>query len=107
MPIAHLPSSALTPAHVPASGSSWDDVAAFAHTFHAYKVVGSLPGAARITDEVRTAHDSGQPLPSDLTRLRTALFVTVRASSHGHTDPGDEAFCRALVVAVGDELRSP
>lgn len=101
---AHRPTSALRAGDVPPADAPWDDVVAFGHGFHAYKVVGSLPGAARITDEVRAAHDAGDPLTEDLTRLRTALFVTLRASGHGHGSDGDRAFCRALVESIRSAL---
>lgn len=100
----HVPDDRLTVADVPAADASWERLRTFGHTFHAYKVAGSLQ---RVADLTVAAHDTWSrdgELPADLTRLRIALFHTVRAAGDVAPDPDTEAWTRALVAAIRDRL---
>ncbi|MBW3619978.1 MAG: hypothetical protein KY461_07020 [Actinobacteria bacterium] len=100
----HVPDEELTPGHVPAPDAAWAEVSAFGHTFHAYKVAGSLQ---RVSDLTLATHDrwlADGDLPDDLTRLRLALFHTVRATGDVAPDEDTEHWARALVTAIGREV---
>lgn len=102
----HVPDDALRAQDVPAADAPWDDITAFGHRYHAYKVAGSLQRVAELT---LAAHDrwvADGTLPSDLARLRLALFHTVRATHGQAPDPETEEWGRALVAAVGSAVRA-
>lgn len=101
----HVPDEQLRAADVPPADAPWADVSAFGHTFHAYKVAGSLQ---RVNDLTLATHDAwvaDGTLPEDLTRLRLALFHTVRAVGDGAPDPETERWARALLAAVASRVR--
>lgn len=100
----HVPDEELTPGAVPPGDATWGEVSAFGHTFHAYKVAGSLQ---RVADLTLATHDrwvAEGDLPQDLTRLRLALFHTVRATGEAPPDEDTERWARALVAAIGREV---
>ncbi len=102
----HVPDAALAPADVPPAAGAWRDLVVFGHTFHAYKVAGSLQRVADLTLETHDAWAADGVLPEDLTRLRLALFHTVRAvGPDGEPDPDTERWVRALVGAIGEHVR--
>lgn len=96
----HVPDEALSPGDVPRPDAPWSEVRAFGHTFHAYKVAGSLQRVADLTLATHDAWAAGGGLPEDLTRLRLALFHTVRATGDAAPDPDTESWARALVDAI-------
>lgn len=96
----HVPDAELTPARVPAPDAGWTEVRRFGHAFHAYKVTGSLQRVAELTLATHDAWAEDGRLPDDLTRLRIALFHTVRATSDDPPDADTEAWARALVAAI-------
>lgn len=101
---AHLPDDALTPRDVPGPDAPWSEVAAFGHRYHAYKLAGSLQRVATLTLEAHDDWERDGTLPGALPRLRLALFHTVRAT-HGDTpDPATEAWARALVTAIAEQV---
>lgn len=100
----HVPSAALDPDDVPAADAPWADVSAFGHTFHAYKVAGSLQRVADLTLATHDAWTTDGSLPDDLDRLRLALFHTVRATGEGEPDADTARWARALVTAIRTSL---
>lgn len=101
----HVPHERLSVADVPAADAPWEQIAEFGHTFHAYKVAGSVPRVRDLALEDHERFASDGSLPSDLTRLRLDLFATVRAVGlDGRPDPDMERWARALVGAVTDQL---
>ncbi len=103
----HLPDEDLTPADVPEPDAPWNDIAAFGHRFHAYRVAGSLDRVAKLTLETHDAWSASGTLPQDLTRLRVALFHTVRAiGSDAPPDPDTERWSRALTGAIRRHVAS-
>lgn len=103
----HVPDEQLTRASVPRHDAPWRDVVEFGHTFHAYKVAGSVERVGRLTVETHDAWARTGELPDDLTRLRLCLFHTSRAVGlDGEPDPDTEAWCRALVGAIGATVGS-
>lgn len=104
----HVPDDRLTADAVPPPDAPWRDVVEFGHTFHAYKVAGSLDRVARLTVETHDAWTATGALPDDVTRLRLCLFHSVRAVGlDGDPDPDTEAWCRALVGAIGAQVATP
>lgn len=101
----HVPDQELSPDDVPAPDAPWSEVSTFGHTFHAYKVAGSLQRVSDLTVATHDAWVADGSLPSDLGRLRLALFHTVRATGDGDPDPDTERWARALVAAIRDRLR--
>jgi hypothetical protein len=89
---------------VPPPDAPWAELHAFGHTFHAYKVAGSLQRVADLTLATHDAWVATGTLPDDLTRLRLALFHTVRATGAAAPDPDTEAWVRALVAAIRARL---
>lgn len=102
---AHLPDEALRPDDVPAPDAPWEEVAAFGHRFHAYRVAGSLQRVASLTLAAHEQWEQDGTLPEDLTRCRLALFHTVRASHGRSPAPDTEAWARALVTAIREQVR--
>jgi hypothetical protein len=101
----HVPDGRLTPADVPPADGPWADLVAFGHTFHAYKVSGSLQRVADLTLGTHDAWATDGTLPDDLTRLRLALFHTVRAIGlDGTPDVDTERWVRALVGAIAGRI---
>lgn len=101
----HVPDAALRPDDVPATDAAWEEIVEFGHRFHAYKVAGSLQRVARLTVEAHDRWAATGELPDDLTRLRVALFHTVRAVGlEGEPDPDTERWARALVAGVHRQL---
>ncbi len=103
----HLPDDLLTLAAVPDPDGDWDAIVAFGHGYHAYKLAGSVQRVATQALEVHDAWETDGTLPGALPKLRLALFHTVRAL-HGGTppDPDTEAWTRALVRAVHEQVRT-
>lgn len=101
----HLPDTALTIDHVPGVDAPWREIVEFGHTFHAYKVAGSVDRVGRLTVETHDAWAESGALPPDLTRLRLCLFHTSRAVGlDGEPDADTERWCRALVGAIRDAV---
>lgn len=118
MRLPHLPDTQLTERDVPAVDAPLDQLIAFGHRHHAYKVAGSLPQVAEIALDVHddwvTGHDAAPDavLALPLARLRIALFHTVRALDQGDGDGGAsrdggpsvdddvETWIRVLVASV-------
>lgn len=97
----HVPDERLTPDQVPAGDAPWEAVAAFARRFHAYRVTGSVRRAADVAAEVHREFSESGELDRDLTTLRVALFLTVRAVDHeGGPDEDTRRFTGALVEAI-------
>lgn len=96
----HVPDAALRRADVPPADAPWRDLWSFGHTFHAYKVAGSLQRVSELTLATHDAWAADGTLPPDLTRLRLALFHTVRATGDAPPDEETEAWVRALVAEV-------
>ena len=96
----HLPDAALTPDAVPPPDASWNEVAAFGHRYHAYRVAGSLQRVAALTVEAHERWEEDGTLPDSLPRLRLALFHTVRATHGSEPDQETAAWARALVGAI-------
>lgn len=96
----HVPDDALTAGDVPAPGAAWDEVDAFGHGYHAYRVAGSLQRVATLTLEAHDVWRADGTLPDGLPRLRLALFHTVRATHGQQPDPDTERWARALVDAI-------
>lgn len=97
---AHVPTGRLSSADVPPADAPWPEVSAFGHTFHAYKVAGSLQRVADLTLATHDAWADTGTLPDDVDRLRLALFHTVRATGEGDPDADTERWARALVAAI-------
>lgn len=96
----HVPDAQLTSDDVPAGDAPWEDIVAFGHGYHAYRVAGSLQ---RVADLTVAAHDQWQregTLPDALPKLRLALFHTVRATHDSAPAPATEEWARALVAAI-------
>ncbi len=98
----HVPNEQLAKGDVPSAEAPLAELVAFAHSFHAYKVAGSV---SRVTGIAKDAHDSWATdgsLPDDLTTLRTVLFALARA--HDGTGMGQSTidFIRALVGRVSE-----
>lgn len=102
----HLRDDDLRPRDVPAADASWGEIAAFGHRYHAYKVAGSLRRVATLTLQAHDQWVADGTLPSDLARLRLALFHTVRATHGQPPAPATEDWGRALVAAVGSAVRT-
>ncbi len=100
----HVPDEALTRDAVPGPDAPWAAVHTFGHSFHAYKVAGSLQRVADLTLATHDAWAEEGTLPDDLTRLRLALFHTVRATGDGPPDPDTETWARALVAAIRQQV---
>ena len=104
----HLPDAALTPADVPSADAAVDELLAFGHRYHAYKVAGSLPRVSTIAVELHDVwtRDLGARadavVDAPLPRLRIALFHTARASDHTPDALDDEtvSWLRVLVRSV-------
>ena len=96
----HLPDDALTPGDVPDPDAPWEEVAAFGHRYHAYRVTGSLQRVAALTLEAHERWEDDGTLPTSLPRLRLALFHTVRAIHGSEPDPATAAWARALLGAI-------
>lgn len=105
MRFTHLPDDQLDAEVVPATDAPWEQVSAFGHRYHAYKVAGSLQRVADLTLEAHDAWATDGTLPDSLPRLRLALFHTVRAVGVGERpDPDTEAWARALLAGVRDHV---
>lgn len=105
MRFTHLPDEQLSAELVPGPDAPWEQVSAFGHRYHAYKVAGSLQRVADLTLEAHDAWADDGTLPGTLPRLRLALFHTVRAVGVGATpDPDTEAWARALLAGVHAHL---
>lgn len=100
----HVPDEALRADDVPAPGAAWPQIRTFGHTFHAYKVAGSLQRVAEVTLQVHDTWVEEGRLPAELTRLRMALFHTVRATGETPPDPATERWARALVDGIRSQL---
>lgn len=101
----HIPHAQLTPEAVPAVDAPWPDVSAFGHTFHAYRVAGSVPRVRDLAVADHARYEADGTLPDDLTRLRLDLFATVRAVGvDEEPDPATEAWARALLAAIADQV---
>ncbi len=96
----HVPNGELDPSDVPTDDAPWEDVAAFGHTFHAYRVAGSVQRVSRLAAEDADRWQEEGTLPDDLTRLRLDLFATVRRAGDD-PDADTDAWARALVAAIG------
>lgn len=96
----HVPDEQLRPQDVPPTDAPWREVSAFGHTFHAYKVAGSLQRVSELTVATHDAWAEEGILPGDLTRLRLALFHTVRATGDAPPDDDTERWARALVAGI-------
>lgn len=101
---AHVPTPRLRAPDVPPADAPWPAVSAFGHTFHAYKVAGSLQRVADLTLATHDAWADTGTLPDDVDRLRLALFHTVRATGEDPPDADTERWARALVVAIHERL---
>ena len=102
----HLPDDDLRPQDVPAADAPWEDIAAFGHRYHAYKVAGSLPRVAALTLQAHDQWVADGTLPTELARLRLVLFHTVRATHGQPPAPETQDWGRALVAAVGSAVRA-
>lgn len=96
----HVPDDQLRPADVPPADAPWPEVSAFGHTFHAYKVAGSLQRVSELTVATHDAWAADGTLPDDLARLRLALFHTVRATGDAEPDDDTARWARELVGAI-------
>lgn len=107
----HLPDDLLAPDDVPPADAPVAALLAFAHSYHAYKVAGSLQRVAAIAvglhDLWTTAGaDPDAVLDAPVGRLRVALFHTARALDHAGGDVGTDAtddtetWLRVLVRSV-------
>lgn len=101
----HLPDDALQPDDVPGPDADWDAVVEFGHRYHAYRIAGSLQRVASLTLEAHDRWEREGSLPEDLTRLRLALFHTVRATHGSQPDEDTADWARALVAGVRDHVR--
>lgn len=95
----HVPNEHLTAAAVPSDDAPLADVVVFAHSFHAYKVAGSVERVAGIAARAHATWTTDGTVPDDLTTLRVVLFATVRAQAHD-TGATDESWLRALTAAI-------
>lgn len=103
----HLPDRDLRAGDVPPADASWDEISAFGHRFHAYRVAGSLQRVADLTVETYDDWIAGghAALPDDLTRLRVCLFHTVRSvGTDDVPDPDTQRWARALLEAVRRQI---
>ena len=101
----HLPDGALRTHDVPTPDAPWAEVVEFGHRYHAYRVAGSLQRVADLTLQAHDRWEQDGSLPDGLPRLRLALFHTVRATQDSAPDPATEAWARALVAAIDDQVR--
>lgn len=102
----HVPNDDLSLDDVPDPRAPWEEIAGFAHTFHAYKVAGSVQRVSRLASEDAEAWHAGGGLPDDLTRLRLDLFATLRSLGSQEPDEATERWVRALAEAIREHLRS-
>lgn len=100
----HVPDAQLQADDVPAPDAPWDEVVAFGHGYHAYRVAGSLQRVADMTLEAHERWDRDGTLPDALPRLRLALFHTVRATHGSAPSTETEEWARALVGAIADRI---
>lgn len=97
----HIPDGQLTPDQVPGSDAPWEELAAFARRYRAYRVTGSVRRAADVAAQVHRDFSATGELDHDLTTLRVALFLTVRATDHeGGPTADTRRFAGALVGAI-------
>jgi len=103
----HVPDDQLGPDDVPPADAPWEQVTAFGHRYHAYRVAGSLQRVAELTLAAHDRWEQDGELPAGLTRLRLALFHTVRATHGDAPSPETERWARALVGAIGERIAQP
>ena len=102
-PMEQIANHALTKHSLPAPGSPWTDVRAFAWTFHAYKELGGFEPVAHAAN--RKARD----IPAcTLTDLRAALYFETRRYRHFCYPPDatDMVHIHALVEEIRARIRS-
>jgi hypothetical protein len=97
----HVPDDQLTLAGIPNGDAAWAEVVRFGHSYHAYKIAGSVQ---RVAQQAMSLHDGWADdgsLDAGLSPLRLSLFHAVRALEHGsEPDAGAQAWARALVAAI-------
>jgi hypothetical protein len=84
----------------PADDAGEWDLIAFAHTFNAVDVLGSLDAVASLAAQTRSGWERGSRLPADMTELRISLYFEQRRHRHLETDLSLDPFVRALVQAI-------
>jgi hypothetical protein len=95
----------LTELDLPPSGSDWEQINVFAHTFNGYTYSGRLH---EIGDGASAAFEQSHTLPKLLSELRACLFYEARRSRHYGYDPGEAAmkYIQALVEAIRSHVRA-